>query len=100
MLDQPGEWYLDRQGHKLYYYPMAGESDIVATIPSLTSLVRIEGDAPKDQFVEYVQFKGLTFSHTTWIMPRDSGAPAMARPISRWMGPCVSRGKTLPFRGL
>ena len=73
MLDQPGEWYLDRHANKLYYYPMAGESEVVATIPSLISLVRIEGDAANDQFVEHVQFKGLTFSHTTWTMPRDSG---------------------------
>jgi hypothetical protein len=73
MLDQPGEWYLDRKANKLYYYPLAKENEVVATIPSLVSVLRIEGDAADGQWVEHVQFRGLTFSHTTWILPRDSG---------------------------
>ena len=73
MLDQPGEWYLDRQSDRLYYYPLPGENEVVATIPSLTSVLRIEGDAANGRWVEHVQFRGLTFSHTTWVLPRDSG---------------------------
>ena len=72
MLDKPGEWYLDRQEKKLYYYPLEGETDVVATIPSLISVLRLEGNTANNQLVEHVQFKGLTFSHTTWILPRDS----------------------------
>ena len=73
MLDQPGEWYLDRQANKLYYYPLAGESEVVAMIPSLVTVLQAEGDADKDQWVEHVHFRGLTFSHTTWVLSRDSG---------------------------
>jgi len=73
MLDQPGEWYLDRKANKLYYLPLAGESDVVAVIPSLTSVLRIEGNAASDRWVEHVHFRGLTFSHTTWVLPRSSG---------------------------
>ncbi|NND07640.1 MAG: hypothetical protein HKN87_14790 [Saprospiraceae bacterium] len=40
-LDQPGEWYLDRNEDKLYYYPLEGETEIVATVPSLISVLRI-----------------------------------------------------------
>jgi len=76
MLDQPGEWYLDRQADKLYYFPLEGESKVVATIPSLVNVLRMEGDARNDQFVENIQFKNLTFSHTTWILPRDSTEPS------------------------
>jgi hypothetical protein len=73
MLDQPGEWYLDRQAAKLYYYPLATESEVVATIPALVTVLQVEGDAENGQWVEHVQFHGLTFSHTTWVLPRDSG---------------------------
>ncbi len=73
MLDQPGEWYLDRKAGKLYYYALKGESEVVAVIPGLVNVVRIEGDAANGQWVEYVQFRGLIFSHTTWVLPRTSG---------------------------
>lgn len=71
MLDQPGEWYLDREEHKLYYYPQEGETNIVATIPSLACLLRMEGEARSKQYIENVNFKGLTFSHTTTVLSRD-----------------------------
>ena len=73
MLDQPGEWYLDRQAGKLYYYPLPNESEIVAMIPNLVTVLQVEGDADQGQWVEHVQFRGLTFSHTTWVLPRDEG---------------------------
>jgi len=79
MLDKPGEWYLDRQADKLYYYPLEGESDVVAVIPSLNNVLRITGDAAGGQWVEHVQFRGLTFSHTTWILPRDSGPAGLGQ---------------------
>ncbi|MEO9513481.1 MAG: right-handed parallel beta-helix repeat-containing protein [Flavobacteriaceae bacterium] len=72
MLDKPGEWYLDRADKKLYYFPLEGETDVVATIPSLINILRLEGDAGTNKLVEHVQFKGLTFSHTTWVLPRDA----------------------------
>lgn len=72
MFDKPGEWYLDRTNKKLYYFPLTGEDEVVATIPSLINVLRLEGDAANGQLVEHVQFKGLTFSHTTWILPRNS----------------------------
>ena len=73
MLDQSGEWYLDRRNNKLYYYPLAGESEVVAMIPCLVNVLRIQGDAANGQWVKHVQFRGLTFSHTTWNLPRSSG---------------------------
>ena len=73
MLDQPGEWYLDRQAGKLYYYPLPNESEIVAMIPNLVTVLQVEGDADQGQWVEHLAFRGLTFSHTTWVLPRDEG---------------------------
>lgn len=72
MLDQPGEWYLDREAKRLYYYPFADEKDVVATIPLLTSVMRLDGDARNDEFVEHVHFKGLSFRHASWVLERDA----------------------------
>jgi hypothetical protein len=72
MLDQPGEWFLDRDARRLYYYPLAEEKEVVATIPSLTSVVRLEGDARNGKFVEHVHFKGLSFRHASWVLERDA----------------------------
>ncbi len=70
-LDQPGEWYLDRRGGKLYYYPKPGESlkKLVAIAPALTQVIRLEGRPAARQFVENVVFQRLTFSHTEWCFP-------------------------------
>ena len=79
MLDQPGEWYLDREEKKLYYLPLPGESAVIAMIPALTNVLRIEGNAAGKQWVEHVQFRGLTFSHTTWDLPRSSGPSGLGQ---------------------
>ncbi|QDU89005.1 hypothetical protein Pla175_23900 [Pirellulimonas nuda] len=72
MLDRPGEWHLDRETDKLYYLPLADESEVVAVIPALASVLHVEGDAAEGQWVQQIHFRGLTFSHTTWVLPRSS----------------------------
>ena len=79
LLDQPGEWYLDTQGRKLYYHPRPGEDMRTAMVeaPALETLVRVEGTA--DRPVEFVTFEGITFSHATWLRPSLQGhAPLQA----------------------
>jgi parallel beta-helix repeat protein len=63
-LDAPGEWFLDRSGD-LFYIPVPGEDMTKAEVvaPVATELVRIKGDPKTKQFVEYVNFKGLSFAH-------------------------------------
>lgn len=72
ILDEPGEWYLDRTAGKLYYEPMAGEAinKIDAIAPVLSQVVRIEGKPEAKQFVKGVTFRGLTFSHTEWCFSK------------------------------
>jgi hypothetical protein len=53
-LDQPGEWFLDRQSGTLYFWPPAPldrEKPIVSVLPTLVSM--------KD--VSHVTFRGITF---------------------------------------
>ena len=64
-LDSPGEWYLDRDGRKLYLWPktpLTSESQVIA--PRLTRFVEFRGTA--QQPVEFVRLSGLTFEETDY----------------------------------
>lgn len=79
MLDEPGEWYLDTDAHRLYYYPLPGENMLTASVeaPMLENLVRVEGTP--DRPVRNVTFQGIAFEHTTWLRPSLKGhAPLQA----------------------
>jgi len=69
-LDAPGEWYLDRQAGKLYYYPKPGEDMSKASVvaPVVTEFLVIKGAPEEGRFVEYVKFKGLCFHHSNYIL--------------------------------
>jgi hypothetical protein len=71
ILDQPGEWYLDRTAGRVYYKSQPGEmiEKIEAIAPLLSQTVQIEGKPEAKQFVDRVTFRGLTFSHTEWCFP-------------------------------
>ncbi len=53
-LDQPGEWYLDRESGVLYFWPPASIEDGQPTVSVIETLVKMEG-------VEHVAFRGITF---------------------------------------
>jgi hypothetical protein len=66
-LDEPGEWYLDWTSGVLYYYPMPGEDmdDVEVIAPRVTStLVAFNGDPVDGGFIEYINFRGISFQHT------------------------------------
>ncbi len=78
-LDEPGEWVLNTQEHRLYLWPRGPEPGEAITYPVVRTLVRVEGredywgngDEPARGF----QFKGLVFRHTdrdVWT-PTDAG---------------------------
>jgi hypothetical protein len=65
----PGQWYLDRPTHTLYYEPAAGQrvGDLDIEVPRLESLVQVTGTLAKP--VHDLTFTGLTFSTATWLQP-------------------------------
>ncbi|MHC4399521.1 MAG: right-handed parallel beta-helix repeat-containing protein [Planctomycetota bacterium] len=71
LLDEPGEWYLDRRTGILSYWPRPGEdmTEIEVVAPVLTQLVVVAGTA--DRPVRNLHFKGLRFEHTDWSLPAD-----------------------------
>lgn len=73
LLNEPGEWFLDIDQKKLYYYPRANEqlSQINAVAPGLETLIHIEGTA--DQPVQHVYFQNIELTHTGWTRPSTHG---------------------------
>lgn len=69
MLDEPGEWYLDRKEDALFYMPREGEDPTTAEIiaPELEHVILIHGSAEKP--VRNLTLKGLTFSHNFCALP-------------------------------
>lgn len=72
-LDEPGEWYLDVQQQRIIYWPRNGEDMRTAQVvaPYLQNIARVEGTIENP--VSHVYFKGLHFSHTTWLRPSQAG---------------------------
>ncbi|MGW4525649.1 fibronectin type III domain-containing protein [Amycolatopsis sp. NPDC004378] len=64
LLDTPGEWYLDRAAHVVYYLPEPGQdlrrADV--EVPVLEKLVDARG-------IHDVAFRGLRYSYATWLTP-------------------------------
>ncbi len=69
-LDQPGEWYLNRSARRLYYMPESGKdpNDLDFIAPFLNQIVYAKGDVNAGTHVEYVNFAGLEFRHTTFTL--------------------------------
>lgn len=72
-LDEPGEWYLDKIAHKLYYWPRQGEDLATANVvvPVLENLVKIEGTA--ESHVSGIKFEGISFMYAAWLRPSQQG---------------------------
>lgn len=70
-LKQPGQWYLDRPTGRLTYIPRDGETvDNTRVIaPRLPHLLLLRGDVAARQWVQHLQFRGLTFAHANWATP-------------------------------
>jgi len=70
-LTQPGEWFLDRSG-VLYYKPLPGETLANTTVVApagVDQFIQIEGDPVNNSYVEHVQFRGLSFRNSQYILP-------------------------------
>jgi len=90
-LDSPGEWFLDREQGKVYYWPTSDDFEKQGVVaPVLDRLIDIRGDIEGEEegaidatvaaaatagdrrFVEHLTFRGLTFAHTTYSLEMAS----------------------------
>ncbi len=70
MLDEPGEWYLDRQTGVLSYWPREGEdlasAEVMAPVVANT-LLSIEGTSARP--VQNLRFQGIRVAFVDWPLP-------------------------------
>ncbi|MFS6557735.1 right-handed parallel beta-helix repeat-containing protein, partial [Parabacteroides distasonis] len=73
LLDNGGEWWLDRKAEKVYYIPRQGEQMATAEVevPAVETLLRVEGTP--ERMATGITFRGITFSHSTWLRPSIEG---------------------------
>ena len=66
LMDEPGEWYLNRDADTIYYIPREGEDMTKAE----TYMGRLEhlvsGLGSKAETISNIRFDNLAFMHTTW----------------------------------
>ncbi len=73
LLDEPGEWYLDRKAKTVYYMPRPGEDMTRAEVmaPGLERLVELRGTL--DRPVENIRFERIGFAYGNWLRPSRIG---------------------------
>lgn len=73
LLDEPGEWYLDRPAKTVYYMPRPGEdmNKVEVIVPTVETLVGLRGTLDKP--VQNIQFEGVTFAYGSWLLPSEIG---------------------------
>jgi hypothetical protein len=78
-LDEPGEWFLARDG-TLSYWPWPGEDLNTAEViaPFTENFLEIAGDSANGQFVQHLTFQGLTFHHGQYLLPPQGHADGQA----------------------
>ncbi|MBT8044721.1 MAG: right-handed parallel beta-helix repeat-containing protein, partial [Verrucomicrobiae bacterium] len=66
-ITQPGNWCVNTQERKIYYWPASGQPGDQIQVPTLREYIRVEGKidkaGPVDIPVRHLVFKGLTFVH-------------------------------------
>jgi hypothetical protein len=72
-IDQPGEWYLNTASNELTYRPRPGEdmATVEVMAPRLEQLISVEGTL--NEPVHDIEFIGLTFAHSNWLLPSQEG---------------------------
>ncbi len=67
LLNQPGQWYLNKSTNTIYYIPRAGENmaTAVAVVPRLEQLIQGNG-------VSNLNISGITFAYAGWLEPNSA----------------------------
>lgn len=65
-IDEAGEWCVDSENGKVYWWPKDTADLEKAIAPNISELIRLQGDEEEDNWeeqVEYVEFRNLTFAY-------------------------------------
>lgn len=74
-LDSPGEWFLDYDAGKVYYYPHPEESpeNIQVVVPITEQLLLLSGKPSEGSFVKHIEIRGLTFEFADFDLTKRHG---------------------------
>lgn len=74
LLDQEGEWYMNRHDGYMYYIPREGEdmSTMVMTVPTAEQMITATGESGKNP-VRNITFDNIEFADTSWLRPTTVG---------------------------
>lgn len=80
LLDEPGEWYLNRETGLLSYWPLPGEriDRISVVAPRLTELIRFAGNADENRLLRHVKLRGLSFHYAGWVLDPKGNSSTQA----------------------
>lgn len=86
LIDEEGEWYLNRHDGYLYYKPRCFEdlTTAEAVIPTTERLVMVEGT--KAQNVQNITFDNLEFAYSTWLRPSTDAGHCSGQNNTIWDG--------------
>jgi hypothetical protein len=88
LLDEPGEWYLDRPAGTVYYMPRQGEdmTKVEVIVPAVEKLVELRGTL--DRPIHDIRLVGITFQHGGWLLPNKIGfVDVQANFLQDWKRP-------------
>jgi len=95
LLDEPGEWYLDRATGEVTYLPRPNEHppDCEFVAPALQTLLEVRGTPARP--AHNLRFEGLTFAEASWLRPSEQGhADLQANFVILDPGTLFARGGT------
>ena len=74
LLDEPGEFYFDKQNKKIHYYPYAQEDLTTAQtyVGTTDFMVEVKGNSSTDK-VQNVVFDNIKFKYGSWNVVSESG---------------------------
>ncbi|MBQ3118673.1 MAG: S-layer homology domain-containing protein [Clostridia bacterium] len=80
LVDQPGEWYMNKHDGYMYYIPRAGEDMSTMTLKFPEGEVMIEAKGiDSEEAVSNLKFDNICFEGTTWMRPTREGGHADAQ---------------------
>jgi hypothetical protein len=97
-IDEPGEWCQEMPSGRILYWPREGEDMTKASafVPVLENVVLIAGTA--DRPVHHLQFKGITFSHSTYLRPSQAGHVPLQAAMAMIEAYTLNPNKGTPYK--
>ena len=73
LLDEEGEFYIDKEHNTVYYKPLSGENIYSSTViaPKLETIVSVCGRSVVSP-ARNIQISGIMFKDTTWVSPNTN----------------------------